>query len=113
MNCFSSSIAAVGQHDLLLNLLEDPDRRRQLRTFCTAYLGVEVTDALATEADRLGFTLLGKPAVGADDEGEQAKTQRWRQFRIGFQRELRNQEAFLRMLDDMWAEVEQASAHTQ
>lgn len=62
--CCSPLPAAVGQQDLLLQLLEDPEQRHQLRAFCAAYLGVQVSDALVTEADRFGFTLLGKPAAG-------------------------------------------------
>jgi hypothetical protein len=58
--------AAIGQNDLLAELMENPERRQQLRHFSAAYLGVEVQDALATEADRLGFTVLGKPTVAGE-----------------------------------------------
>lgn len=59
------AVTAMCQHDVLTELNEDPDRRQQLRGFCAAYLGVEVDDVLVTQADRLGFVLLGRPTAPA------------------------------------------------
>lgn len=76
----------------------------QLQLFCAAYLGVHVKEVLLTQADRLGFTLLGAPA----QQTQQAQ-QRWRHFRIGSARELRGRQQFLELLQQMRAEVAAAA----
>lgn len=43
---------------------------------------------LLYEADRMGFSLLGRPPAGPPEQ-QTGQAQRWRQFRIGSSRELR------------------------
>lgn len=54
---------------------------------------MHASEVLLAEADRLGFTLLGRPPPGAPETQQaqqvQQAAQRWRQFRIGSSRELR------------------------
>ena len=93
---------------LLTELNSDPEWQQQLRVFCAAYMGVEVSSALVAEADRLGFRLLGQVAGDAAAPGAGAQQQRWRQFRFQFQREMKNAEGFWNMLREMGQEVEAA-----
>ena len=83
---------------------------------------------LLTEADRLGFSLLGRPVGAGEDaagstaagsnspeaaaqqQEQQQEQHRWRQFRIGSSRELRNTEAFLELLEQMKEETRAAAA---
>jgi hypothetical protein len=113
---------ALTQHDLLAAVNQSPDWRTQLQLFAAAYLGVACRRVLLEGADRLGFTLLGEPlrgggggggAAGEEGAGEavmsnaaqQPQQERWRQFRIGSSRELRNGEAFMELLQQMREEV--------
>lgn len=80
-----------------------PRLQAQLQLFCAAYLGVQAGEVLLSQADRLGFTLLGAPAQQAQQAQQAA--QRWRQFRIGSARELRGRQQFLELLQQMRAEV--------
>lgn len=110
---------AHSQHDLLAAMNTDAGWQEQLRLFCAAYLGVHATEVLLTEADRMGFSLLGRPPAGAPETaeaaaaGQQQAQQRWRQFRIGSSCELRNPRAFLDLLEQMREEVKAAAAGQQ
>ncbi|KAL4440393.1 hypothetical protein ABPG75_003394 [Micractinium tetrahymenae] len=98
---------ALCQHDLLAELNQGEEWQAQLQLFCAAYLGVHASEVLLTQADRLGFTLLGAPAQQAQQA--QQGQQRWRQFRIGSARELRGRQQFLELLQQMRAEVAAAA----
>ncbi|KAI3431443.1 hypothetical protein D9Q98_004495 [Chlorella vulgaris] len=103
---------ALPQHDLLAAVNQSPQWRQQLQLFAAAYLGVSCSAVLLSEADRLGFSLLGAPleaATSADGEVPR-QAQRWRQFRIGSSRELKNAEAFMSLLEQMKQEVHAAAA---
>ena len=128
---------ALSQHDLLAAVNDTPEWQLQLQLFAAACLGVGTREVLLAEADRLGFTLLGRPleaaaaqgeagagaAAGADagaaaaggapeggpQQQQQQQQQRWRQFRIGSERELRDEEAFMGLLEQMKAEVQAAA----
>eukprot|EP00887_Chlorella_sp_A99_P002329 scaffold10.g2329.t1 len=110
---------ATSLQEVLLELNDDPEWQGQLRLFCAAYLSAEVSAALVTEADRLGFTLLGQlagaaaeaaAAGGGGGDTAAAAALRWRQFRFAFQREVRDLDGFWAMLDGMREEVPAAAA---
>lgn len=134
-SCYLDPLALT-QHDLLAELNNSPAWQAQLRLFCAAYLGVHAGEVLLTEADRMGFTLLGAPQAAAGSaageaagggaatappqqqqqheqqagaQEQQAQQQRWRQFRIGSARELRSRAAFMELLEQMRAEVAAAA----
>lgn len=108
---------ALPQHDLLAELNQQVEWLPQLQLFCAAYLGVHTSGVLLTEADRMGFTLFGRPAVDAVEDADgraqvdvaAVQQQRWRQFRIGSARELRSKQAFLELLQQMKEEVKAAT----
>ena len=102
---------ALQQHDLLAELNDEGGGQAALRLFCAAYLGVDVDAALLLQADRLGLTLLGQPAgaaQGGGSGGGASPSQRWRMYRIQFQREQRSVAGWQRMVDEMRREVESA-----
>jgi hypothetical protein len=108
--------AAVCQLDLLAELNESGEWRREFTLFCAAYLGVEAADAFVLSADRLGFSVLGRVA-GDSGGGEgggtagsgagvgEGREGRWRLFRFAFEREVSGREAFMHILDEMRREV--------
>ena len=110
---------ALASHDLLAEINGSEAWRHQLRLFAAAYLGVHCGEVLLEGADRLGFNLLGAPLAAGGEGGDgaeqqqqkqgQQQQQRWRQFRIGFSREMRDRAAFVSMLEQMKSEVSNAA----
>ncbi len=55
-------IAAAGQARLLGAINGDLEQWASLQVFCAAYMQTEVRQAVMTQADRRGFTILAQPA---------------------------------------------------
>lgn len=62
------SYAAPGLARLLSSINTDETHTASLRDFCAAYMDVEVSSALMTQADRRGFSLIAKPVDAAKGE---------------------------------------------
>ncbi|KAK9823928.1 hypothetical protein WJX72_006413 [[Myrmecia] bisecta] len=94
---------AVSQHALLNSINQNRELRSQLALFCQAYLQAPAEDALMIQADRLGFTVLGRTPT---DDGSGKPS--WCEFRFQLTRELADAAALQQMLTEMRVEIDQA-----
>ncbi|CAA7398125.1 unnamed protein product [Spirodela intermedia] len=76
-------------------------RRRALIFFCLVYLNANARDAFVLSVDRKGFDVLAKIPCAAAGDGVGAH--QWREFRISFNEEVSDIEAFCNLLVEMEA----------
>eukprot|EP00897_Mesotaenium_endlicherianum_P003619 jgi/Mesen1/3285/ME001906S02384 len=98
--CVLWGAAAVIQVALLEGLNRSPAHRRAFVMFCAAHMRTHAEDAFIYSADRWGFNLLANIVL----EGEEGSAQ-WKEYRFGFQSEVRDAEGFCLVLEEMEKEI--------